>query len=494
MQTVTKEIPWLAMTFPFVVLCGCHTGSVGTSGDAGSDGNLVITLGGPDVGPDLGPDVVAKDAPSAADVATSPSDVQPDRKPDTADAGICKHELTNPACWASFDITRWTGITEAFRGAIFDGTYVNFFNDAYGTDAVSYRYNTTKPFTEDASWSGFSTYGYADEFSTEAFDGRYIYLIPAGASNNGAAGGTYDDLIGRLDSQASKLSASAWSSLDVTKVSGTADLTIPGYFGGAFDGRYLYFAPYAVGDKASGKAMRYDTQAALTASTSWSWFDTTTVAADAKGFAGALFDGRYLYFIPNSSAVNPFTGDYTPSGVVVRYDTKAEFADAASWSTFDTGTLTPAARGFAGATFDGRYIYMAPNGDWTKGVVPTRYDTKGSFTDPSSWRSFDLSKTTVAGGDFVDMYFYGASFDGRYVYYIPGDGTVLVRYDTQADFSSASAWESVGMWAVGASSGFRGAAFDGQYLYLVPRDWGPIMRFDAVSPSALPGGNGASFF
>jgi hypothetical protein len=92
------------------------------------------------------------------------------------------------------------------------------------------------------------------------------------------------------------------------------------------------------------------------------------------------------------------------------------------------------------------------------------------------------------------MYFSGASFDGRYVYFVPGDGTVLLRYDTQADFSLVSAWASVGMWAVGASSGFRGAAFDGRYLYLVPRDWGAIMRFDAVSPAALPPGYGASFY
>jgi len=58
----------------------------------------------------------------------------------------------------------------------------------------------------------------------------------------------------------------------------------------------------------------------------------------------------YLYFIPNSSVVNPFTGDYTKSGIVVRYDTKADFAAAAAaaWSPFDTGTLTPAARGFSG--------------------------------------------------------------------------------------------------------------------------------------------------
>jgi hypothetical protein len=282
--------------------------------------------------------------------------------------------------------------------------------------------------------------------------------------------------------------------VNITKLNGTADLTVPGYFGGAFDGRYIYFAPYAVGSEVSGKAMRYDTQASFTAASSWSWFDLTTVTAEAKGFLGAVFDGRYVYFLPSSSEVDPATGKYARSGRVMRYDSKAEFAVATSWSSFDVSTLTPSAAGFAGATFDGRYIYMAPRGEWTLGVVTVRFDTKGAFTDPGSWQSLDLTKTNIGGGDFYNMYFYGASFDGRYVYYVPGDGTLLVRYDSRADFTAPSSWESVGMWAIGASSGFRGAAFDGQYLYLVPRDYGPIVRFDAVSPRALPPGSGASFF
>ena len=473
--------------FP-ALLCGCHSATVGESPrkDAGSDVVVFIKL-------DAGPDVaVANDAPP--DLTTASPEVQPDSKPPAPDTGVCKHELLNPACWSSFDLSEWTDYTQSFSGAIFDGTYVNFFNAAYGSEATSFRYNPSKPFTDSTSWSGISTYGEVTDMTGGAFDGRYIYLISSSASNNGAAAMNYDDVMGRYDTQASKLSSSAWSSLDITKMSGTADLTVPGYSAGAFDGRYMYFAPYAVGDQASGKAVRYDTQAPFASASAWTWFDTTGVAADAKGFGSALFDGRYLYFVPEYSQVNPFTGDYTPSGVVVRYDSKADFASVASWSSFDTGTLTPAARGFSGTTFDGRYIYMAPHGDWTAGVVPVRYDTQGTFTDPSSWKSFDLAKTNLAGGDFMDMYFCGASFDGRYVYYVPGDGTVLFRYDTQGDFASAGAWASVGMWAVGASSGFIGAAFDGEFLYLAPRGLGPIMRFDAVSPPALPPGYGASYY
>ena len=488
----SKRAFWSVAALPFALLCACHSASVGgTTPDDASITTIVIKL---DAAPDIGPDISAKDAASAGDVSTALADSQPDWKLDTADAGICKHELSNPACWATFDITRWTDYNQTFVGAIFDGTYVNFFNGGFGTSVESFRYDTTKPFLDDGSWSGFTTSSRASDISGGTFDGRYIYLISSSANDNGAAGGTYDDVIGRYEAQASKLSAStAWSSLDLTKASGTADLTVPGYIGGAFDGRYLYFAPFAVGDTASGKAMRYDTQAPFAVAASWTWFDMTAVHANAKGFEGALFDGRYLYFIPNSSVVNPFTGDYTKSGVVMRYDTKADFAAAAAWSPFDTGTLTPAARGFSGATFDGRYIYLAPDGDWIQGVVPARYDTQGAFTDPASWRSFDLSHTNVAD-DYSNMYFHGASFDGRYVYYIPGDGSLLLRYDSQGDFSSASAWKAFDMWAVGGGDGFHGATFDGRYLYVLPRSSDPILRFDAVSPAAFPPGYGASFY
>ncbi len=104
-----------------------------------------------------------------------------------------------------------------------------------------------------------------------------------------------------------------------------------------------------------------------------------------------------------------------------------------------------------------------------------------------------MAATDVLGEDFDIVYFNGASFDGRDVYYVPGDGTLVVRYDTQGDFASAGAWTSVDLWLTGASAGFTGAAFDGECLYLAPRGLGPIMRFDAA-PQAPPPGSGPSFY
>ena len=64
-----------------------------------------------------------------------------------------------------------------------------------------------------------------------------------------------------------------------------------GYAGGAFDGRYVYFAP-----SSSGDILRFDTLGALSDLGSWSTFAAATKLG-AAAFSGAVFDGRYVYFV-----------------------------------------------------------------------------------------------------------------------------------------------------------------------------------------------------
>jgi hypothetical protein len=85
-----------------------------------------------------------------------------------------------------------------------------------------------------------------------------------------------------------------------------------GFYGGAFDGRYVYFVPAQNDAGDFGVLARYDTQGgAFTTGGAWSKFDMTSLDPNAKGFAGAAFDGRYLYLIPSSHTV------------VTRFDTKS---------------------------------------------------------------------------------------------------------------------------------------------------------------------------
>jgi len=299
------------------------------------------------------------------------------------------------------------------------------------------------------------------------FDGRYIYYVP-----DQIASGSYDGRIARYDTQGAYAALTSWSAFDITTVSANAK----GFDGGTFDGRYVYLVPY---DNASGTpdgvVARYDTQAAFNAAGSWATFNVATVNANAKGFAGGIFDGRYVYLVPYY--------DITWDGLVTRYDTQAAFAAAGSWQTFDTTTVNASASGFQTAAFDGRYVYLVPlnNGASTTGPI-TRYDTQQAFTSASSWQTFDTTTLDASAVDFTS-----AQFDGRYVYFVPEAGSILVRYDTLGTFTAAAAWETFDTTTIDSNgSGFTGSVFDGEYIYLEPFNRGIALRFVAKTASGLP--------
>lgn len=116
-----------------------------------------------------------------------------------------------------------------------------------------------------------------------------------------------------------------------------------------------------------------------------------------------------------------------------------------------------------------------------------RLDAESGRNDARA--SADVSRADAAKAD-TD----GSTFDGRYVYFIPTSGDWLARYDSQADFSSSSAWTSVDLTRVGFYGGARGAAFDGRYLYMAPTGFGSVVRFDAKERGPLPAGHNASFY
>ena len=68
----------------------------------------------------------------------------------------------------------------------------------------------------------------------------------------------------------------------------------------------------------------------------WSTFDLTSLTANAQGFFGGAFDGRYVYFVPSTHTL------------ASRYDTRANFSSSGSWETFDTAVLHAATVGYRG--------------------------------------------------------------------------------------------------------------------------------------------------
>ncbi|MCK5334306.1 MAG: hypothetical protein KAJ24_07335, partial [Candidatus Aenigmarchaeota archaeon] len=169
------------------------------------------------------------------------------------------------------------------------------------------------------------------------------------------------------------------------------------------------------------------------------------------GFAGAVFDGRYVYFVPNYNG--------TTHGKVLRYDTAANFSDTASWDVYNAENEDGAngMKGFVGAVFDGRHIYFVPNyhEGWYGTVL--RLDTTANFSDTASWDTYNAENEDGANGM---KGFTGAVFDGRHIYFVPyNNGTYfgkVLRYDTTASFSDTASWDVYNAENEDGANGMKG--------------------------------------
>ncbi|MBP9088199.1 MAG: hypothetical protein KBG15_18905 [Kofleriaceae bacterium] len=207
----------------------------------------------------------------------------------------------------------------------------------------------------------------------------------------------------------------------------------------------------------------------------WATFDTATVNPGASGFVGAAFDGRYVYLVPSYNG--------TLNGIAARFDTQASFSAATSWSTFDTATVNAAARGFNGVVFDGRYWYFVPHENLQvySGTV-ARFDTQAVFDNAASWSMFDVATVSASARGF-----FGATFDGRYIYFSPYAGSQVARFDTQQPFTLAASWSTFSLTALLTDvSAYPGTIFDGRYVYFGPYVTSTVARFDAKRPPSLP--------
>ena len=458
---------------------GAGTAGAGGTGGAGGKGGTLGSGGGAGDS-DAGAlrDSAVTDTSTALDArdANPANDLGVDRLA-AVDSAPCLHEFDNPSCWAIQDLSV-VHPNGTLLGGIYDGKRVYFPGSIRGGLSGWWNGNTTgvgqmlsydprDDFRSDSSWTVFSTPDAnpaAFAFAGAVFDGRYIYYPPFNPSGESVAL--------RYDTGASFTEAASWASADLHTFNGA--FRPVGYVGGTFDGRYVYFVPNCFYEYWNGLVLRYDVQGTFADKASWSVFDTQKLDYDAGGFIGVAFDGRYLYFAPwGDLSSNTAHRNATP---ITRFDTRASFTDATSWTIFDALKLSPTA-GFGGAVFDGRFVYFLP-GDYQSGDVVLRYDTKADFASSSSWTGF-----SVGGVARRTTRFMGGVFDGRYLYLVPtATGDVAVRYDTTAEFSAASSWAAFDVkgWDARAE-GFGGGVFDGRYVYLVPAFGHMIVRFDAYS-------------
>ena len=373
--------------------------------------------------------------------------------------------------FAAYDAGFTSGLeTTGFFGAVFDGRYVYFVpqHDSASRHGKVLRYDTHTGFKDPGSWQGYDA-GRTDGLDTKGyyggvFDGRYVFFVPRRTAE------TFHSRVLRLDTRGEFRDPASWAAYD-------AGLE-RSYQSAAFDGRYIYFTPGHVAVhkseveapeacasppvtgmdpdyvlQGSSVVLRHDTRGDFKDPANWTTHDAAgTGGLNTCDYDGAVFDGRYVYFMPLST------------GVVLRYDTGAPFDAPASWSAFDANPL--GLKLAVGGVFDGRYLYITPYGETDAAV---RYDTRGNFADAANWQSYATSRTAGLGTTGFD----GAVFDGRFVYYIPYyDGGAFfhgrtLRYDTRGEFADPGDWScrDAGRTDGLTTVGFNGGAFDGRFLY-----------------------------
>jgi hypothetical protein len=385
-----------------------------------------------------------------------------DASPDAA-APLGYHDITNAAFWKTFPINSLPSLVKCasgggtqYAGSAFDGRYL-YLVPATASCAII-RFDTTRDFALPTSYEQMIPPG-GSFFTGAVFDGKYIYFIPDGS------------VMLRYDTTTAFTSPSSYATFDLKDTGAPATIA---FNGGTFDGRYVYLAPQGT-NAFSGYAVRYDTQGAFSTASSYEAYDMEA-NGQGRGVRGAVFDGRYVYYV-----------DWVSHGVT-RYDTQASFAKA-GFSVFQLPAHMSGATSdlIAGGVFDGRYLTIVPAGNDF-----IQYDTRGAFENQSSWSFLDPHVPGAYATSFA-----GGLFDGRYVYMAPWDGqSKVLRHDTQAPF--ATGWSSFDIATVepAAKNGFFTAAFDGPYAYFLPNaSYGQVLaRFDTKSAAPMPSTYHGSFY
>jgi hypothetical protein len=407
------------------------------------------------------------------------------------------------AAYAQFDeVTSWATFDagandlgndpDGYEGAVFDGRYVYFAPGFNGTEVHGevMRYDTLGDFAASASWAVYDLaahgIGYRPRgYRSPTFDGRYVYFAPF---HNGLS---FHGEVLRYDTTGDFESTSSWMTYDAG--SHGVGTHPDGYCEAVFDGRYVYFVPLRDTTEPHGEVLRYDTTGAFNDVASWTTYEPGIHGVGTRtAYSGGVYDGRYVYFVPVQD-------DLGAHGEVLRYDTTGGFADVSAWAAYDPGEdgVGDDPDGFSGAVFDGRYVYFVPLYDgsaWSGEIL--RYDTTTDFSLSTSWTTYDPGDAGLGGN--ADG-FAGGAFDGRYVYFsphsdeIPGEDEVL-RYDTRGSFTDLSSWMLFDPPGAGVGSGVDGrygAVFDGRYVYFPLANFnqethGEVLRYDTAAPEPIP--------
>ncbi len=343
--------------------------------------------------------------------------------------------FSSSSSYAVFNTSVLNANDIGFSTASFDGRYVYFMSYTNGSVFTSriIRYDTTQYFTVTFSYSTFAVgaqgvVGDKRGYKSSFFDGKYVYFIAEGLE-----GITYFGTILRYDISQPFTSASSYVVFDTTLV----NVNSRGFFGAAYDGQYLYLAPYLQSSGVpSGLVTQFDTTQSFSVSTSYRTFDLTLVNSNCVGFQGAVFDGRFIYFC--NSSFNYLT----------RYDTFASFSSSSSYQVMNIGVANS-----WGGGFDGRYLYLVGPS------LITRYDSSLPFTYGTSYSSLTITNSFSRGTCFdgANMYFFSGATSSGIVTKMPANpgppATALAIGYSVGNFTVTGNLSLIGNTDVVATSG-----------------------------------------
>ena len=288
-----------------------------------------------------------------------------------------------------------------------------------GPNQTFVRYNTSLSFTSGLAWDEYDPAGIPGGYMNPVYDGdRYVYFAPEGYTSP-------HGVVARFDATGSFTDPAAWESFDVEVAGiGTQNVGYRGAILDSRLG-YIYFAPYSDGTIQHGEVLRFDINASggFTDPTSWEAYDPGVqggVGIHAVGFSGGTWDGRYVYFAPRYEPVAGFHGE------VLRYDTQHPFDQAVGWETFDADAQGVGSHsiGYNDAVFDGRFVYFVPYSEMAgrHGEV-LRYDTESDFGDVGAWAAYDYGDDPAGCGPDPNCTnpdgYWGAVLAEEYIYFVP---------------------------------------------------------------------------
>ena len=145
----------------------------------------------------------------------------------------------------------------------------------------------------------------------------------------------------------------------------------------------------------------------------------------------------------------------------IRLNTITDFQTSSSYEVTTVATSCS-----YGLLFDGRYVYTASN---SSGTILIRYDTTASFTSAGSYQTYNTSGVNANLANLLC-----STYDGRYVYCVSYSNTYkyVLRYDTQSSFTSLSSYTNMDHATINANIiGYWGACYDGRYIYFFATKW-----------------------